>query len=558
MFEGSRISDEEFLVHVRRLLKDNEDISVIGVRPSDKYGISPDYTLRCFNITLNTILDEALAYAKQLNAEGYNVYLGIPGLKNREHFLQELRFIIIYIDVNYEIIDKLQALKRVEEINSTEFNDSADILDDGEGFWLLMKIPFQHFDDETQYRKFINKFRNYLVNLGIKWNITIKDRFSFEVDIRVSSPDFTMAAAGMVNHNLIHPYRVKWIRNSDLISEMRVISDINEMKIPLVEMKTTNCIFTEDTIIKYGSLIRINPDFGVESFVNYIGRKKNKHKKILGPIAFGNDSSSPDYDWELIKFLRGNFKAGPGVIQHIVLINKNVNEMAKRLSDKELWFHILGLILKADKFVSTMRTDKPFDRQIKGDDKISNIRSILPGPFRLPLPGEIIKNLVLKYSPEIHFAQRGIYLLRFLNAVPEDLYLKHPTTNRVSHYLGFLCYFIFQADKPVQNKGRLLIPHRIADKFSKDLQQLKTGSIIAIYFWHYAMKYTITSIPDGLIGNVELSLHEILSWLFENKTEIFKLWKKHGLDRDRKGNQHLNNDFTDNAYLDKALNPKDA
>jgi hypothetical protein len=475
-----------------------------------------------------------------LNGDGYNIFLASKNSKGNgtpieDNTIMWIDVITIMINANRELITEQRALQRIEEINTSEFHESADILDTGENFWLLIRIPRQNFQEPNGYIQFINKFRRYLMNLGIKWNIPIMERLSFEINPKIFFPGFIMPAAGMLNHNNTLQGINKWICKGTLHQDEYVLSKILKTRNPYDEIKTIDRILSQDMINKYGSVMEINPNFTIDSFLKYIDEKKKLHIGALCRADIGKNVFSLENDLDLVIFLRANFKAGPGVIEYILLMNRNESGKYGLLPDKDSWFHILKLVLEADKYIMQQRQLKSSNDQMKRDGGIANEMSFMSLLSGIPFFRDIQSKLVTKYGSEIHFAHRGMYLLKMGNSEPEEFLLRHPTTNRIHSFQAFPCNFLIQADSTNQKKGTIVIPSQIAENFSKNIHQFRTGSPIAVYFWYYANRFVIASAPQHLANGGDVSIQEFLSWLYDNNAEMFKLWKTHSLDRERKG-----------------------
>lgn len=142
-------------------------------------------------------------------------------------------------------------------------------------------------------------------------------------------------------------------------------------------------------------------------------------------------------------------------------------------------------------------------------------------------------SLAMKFGTQIHFAQDDIYAIQPQRGERQVVFLPSLDSKRKSYFHTIPCKMLVNYDRSIQERGVLLVPAMIAENLISELNVISESGYAVIYFWFYANRYLLIPIPPMPPRSVPRQIDEAFSWARARRPEIFKLHKKHALNRTR-------------------------
>jgi hypothetical protein len=113
----------------------------------------------------------------------------------------------------------------------------------------------------------------------------------------------------------------------------------------------------------------------------------------------------------------------------------------------------------------------------------------------------------------------------------QTVFLPSVDSKRKSFFVTIPCSVMANYDRSIQEKGVLLIHSQIAEGLISDLNLLPENGFALVYFWFYANKYSVISVPKTFQGSTSEQVEGTFSWARINYPDIFRHRRRHKLNR---------------------------
>jgi hypothetical protein len=430
-------------------------------------------------------------------------------------------YLEVHIWIDGDVIGKDQVL----EINEVQFRGSGHILRDGNHFWIWVVLP--KIVSIERITKYPAKLHAYLLGLSKKWNIVHNDNLMLEIDTHSRWPWMAMPLAGTLDHFYNPPRRVKFIHRGSCHPWEWILSEVMKNPASIYQTETTSGMPLSQYMARYKSSMVSENSFSKISFQNYLSQRDRHRFRFFDKRPDRGAKGS----LELVIFLRLNFHASTDVIREILWTGRSISGYGGHFIGS-FQSHVDRLILTADRYIdrlmSVMNMEK--DRMGRSFHRPSQ-SSIMMAEDKCPAFAAISDSLALKFGPLIHFAKDDIYVIRPMRGERQTVFLPSVDSKRKSFFVTIPCSVMANYDRSIQEKGVLLIPSQIAEGLISDLNLLPENGFALVYFWFYANKYSVISVPKTFQGSTSEQVDGAFSWARINYPDIFRHRRRHKLNR---------------------------
>jgi hypothetical protein len=479
--------------------------------------------------------DETFDWITQENKEGVNFVVSSCAYPYRRDVLGLIEedpcdLLVVHLWIDGEVIGKDQVL----EINERQFRGYGTVLRDGNHFWIVVAIPKLSIADwRTRY---LPRLHAFLLGLSKKWNIVHGDNLVLEIDTQSTWPWMAMPLAGTSDHFYDPPRKVKFIQRGSSYQWDWILSEVMKTPASFNQTGMTAGLPFADYMIRSKPLMASDQSFTAESFRNYI-LQEDRHR-----FRFCHDEPGRANRGflELVIFLRLNFHALPDTIMEILRTDWG-NSCDARSPFGSYESCVERMIVKVDHYIRRLIIAMDIAKDRMGR------------PFSCPMPSSLLMaedigqpfssirdSLASQYGPQIHFAQDDVYAIQPLRGERQIIFIPFPDSKRKSFFLTIPCRILANYDRAIQERGVLLVPATIAENLISELNMVSESGYAVIYFWFYANRYFLIPVPQMSPGSTPRQIDEAFSWARTKHPEIFRLHKKHALNRTRNpamGNQ---------------------
>ena len=526
-FTNSPLHD--FYQHFRSLIDNNVCFEIIGRLPEknvDGPRTSHETSIYCGK-------NWSMAFRKVLkwNSKGYTILFSPTNAKGCID-LKWFGFSALY---NRSLIRRADATEHAMDLNSKEFDGNASILDAGDRFWFLIKMPKQNTIQGIDPYHIRKNQRWYLTNLGLNWNIATKDALSFHIDNIDFFPSMEIPAAGLWNYNLKPPYRICWI--NDIVDNAipGILSKILSIKDPIGEIKKLYPKLDSSALQNALSILDYNFNFSEEKLVMLL-EQDIVAKKIFEDVLYqGKHSRSAENSFQRILFLIAFFRAPPNtIIKGLTLGKRQLHHGAgnynmfdcSNLSKDIIAIYEYLKKVQGEEGKQPIRDPPKSLMHLDAFNIMSNSRNMSSESCQ--------SDLFQRYGPQIHFPRNGVYIFR-IEAFPQEVIVIEDAFYRTRSYVPIPCFFHISANGETVGPGALIIHRSTASTFlDRTIRSKGTGGLILAYFWYFGRKFLVFKIPEDRFDGTAWSFKKLDHLLLHNFPELIQIRKRHLRDQFRK------------------------
>lgn len=528
---------DDFRRQFQSLVDDRVCFELVGRLPAGKQN-GPEMRQEV-NVYYGTDWSDAFEQALKWNCKGYNVLFAPTNTKGCLDF----EWLGLSAISNRSLINIGVIAEHALDMNRREFDGKANVVDAGDRFWFLIRLPNQTARPTIEPSQLRRCIRWYCTNLGLKWNIVTRVVLPFHVDDVDFFPGMNMPAVGLLNHDLDPPCRITCINDHVKEPQSDILIRILETKDPVREVMTHYSNLDSSSIIRKLSILNINPVFTENSLDRLLETDIVARKMFKDDCRSGKDGNGIEVYVGRLIFLRTYLHASVNVIERILRMTGGFHTLGPGHPSGYERTDLLRAIVAADEYTRPIWGNIGNTTMPKSDNTGSTMDILSLSTLNPTIPyDKAIIRLSQRYGPQIYPANSGLCVVR-INKTPQEIVCIRDRIFRTRSYMPVPCSFWVAENELFHGEGALLVPIDAAACFwdTVILDKLK-GHMAAIYFWYHGKNFELFKIPAESIDfshDIVEQVHEIARYQHPG---IMRRMKEHLLDRNRKYNPGINID----------------